>query len=214
MNFNFQNWVFKRLLSEMTERQAEDLLNSRRGDPELDIKYRRLAMNNHPDRGGDTDLMKKINTAYQILSSKVSPASNQIEPSYKGQSDSFKSKTSFTGVEECKNAIEEKSKTSGPTKPYVFWIWDGDYFIGSFSANTNANTFGFAGETIQNCINKLRKNYKAIFVDVRDNQLLLIRLNGKDVSHHQLIYSHESNDGNPGNDSYLIDTLREQLPED
>ena len=37
-----------------------------------DIKkaYRQLAMKHHPDRGGDEEIMKKINTAYQVLSEK------------------------------------------------------------------------------------------------------------------------------------------------
>lgn len=34
---------------------------------ELKIMYRKLAMNAHPDRGGSTELMKDINTAYALL---------------------------------------------------------------------------------------------------------------------------------------------------
>ena len=32
--------------------------------------YRGLALRHHPDRGGDSEMMKKINVAYQILSEK------------------------------------------------------------------------------------------------------------------------------------------------
>lgn len=34
---------------------------------EIKIKYRRLAMKHHPDRGGREEAMKPINEAYQIL---------------------------------------------------------------------------------------------------------------------------------------------------
>ena len=37
---------------------------------EIKKAYRKLAMECHPDRGGDEERMKKINVAYQILSEK------------------------------------------------------------------------------------------------------------------------------------------------
>lgn len=37
---------------------------------EIKKAYRMLVMKHHPDRGGDLEIMKKINMAYQILSEK------------------------------------------------------------------------------------------------------------------------------------------------
>jgi len=37
---------------------------------EIKKAYRALAMMHHPDRGGDLEIMKKINAAYHVLSDK------------------------------------------------------------------------------------------------------------------------------------------------
>ena len=66
---SFNEWVYEKLLQEMNELEAEQILGIRRGDPNLQAAYRKLAMQHHPDRGGDEEMMKKINIAKEILTS-------------------------------------------------------------------------------------------------------------------------------------------------
>lgn len=206
--------MYNKLLSEMTEKEAEQLLNSKRGDPQLTAKYRLLAMKNHPDRGGDLLLMKKINTAYEILSGSNS-TNSRPSPEYQGQTGPFNGQKSWANLDYCKHEIEERSKKTGTLSPYTFWAWDGDYFRGSFTVNTNPDNFDYAGEIMEKWNSSSANSYKtkAVFVSLGNKEILLIRLNGRSVIEHDLIYGHESFNENPGNDSYLVDRLREELPE-
>lgn len=38
---------------------------------ELKERYRKLAMDNHPDKGGDVETMKRINCEYKLMFEKV-----------------------------------------------------------------------------------------------------------------------------------------------
>ena len=60
---------FKVFLYEMSIMDARKVMGfkSSFSAKELKAKYRRLSMKNHPDRGGDADLMKDINVAYELL---------------------------------------------------------------------------------------------------------------------------------------------------
>lgn len=196
----------------MTEQEAEKILGSRKGDPDLSSKYRRLAMQNHPDRGGDSATMKKIITAYEILSGS-SLESGRVNPEYQGHTGPFRGNPTFANIDYCKYVIEEKSSKSGSVRPFTFWAWDGDYFRGSFTANTNKQNFDFSADVMEKWNSSGSNAYKtkAVFVSLGNNNLLLLRLNGQNVSNHNLVYGYDSFNDNPGNDSDLVDTLREKL---
>ena len=53
----------------MTLQAALDILGVGLLDPEDKIKksYRSLALKHHPDRGGNTEIMKAINVAYEFM---------------------------------------------------------------------------------------------------------------------------------------------------
>lgn len=46
--------------------------------------YRRLAMLNHPDLGGNPDVMKKINSEYQVFKKSISLTKNRFKHIRKG----------------------------------------------------------------------------------------------------------------------------------
>lgn len=208
----FKDWIYENLLSEMTEREAEQILDSRKGDPELGSKYRTLALKHHPDRGGDVVMMKKITQAYEILSSL---SSSNPQPKYQGETGPFRGNPSWSNLDYCKYMIQEKSKKSGSVTPYSFWAWDGDYFRGSFTVLTNPANFDFSGEVMEKWNSSPPSSYKtkAVFVSLDNNEILLVRLNSKSVISHDLVYGHDSFNQNPGNDSDLVNRLREDLPE-
>ena len=53
-------------ICEMSLDDAKKIFNFKSGD-DVDSAYKKLAMQHHPDRGGSTDMMKKVNAAYDIL---------------------------------------------------------------------------------------------------------------------------------------------------
>ena len=49
--------------------------------PEIRKAYRRLALKYHPDRGGDEEKMKELNTAYEFLNKNKVMYDNTLRPS-------------------------------------------------------------------------------------------------------------------------------------
>ena len=47
---------------------------------ELRKRYLKLAKRHHPDRGGDLEVMKKINHAYQVALGHEEPRAYELEP--------------------------------------------------------------------------------------------------------------------------------------
>lgn len=76
---------------------------------ELKKTYRRLAMENHPDRGGDTETMKAINAEYE-------EAFNRIK--YSGQTEAAETASEFIAV------IDALMKIKGITVELCgSWLW-------------------------------------------------------------------------------------------
>src|SRR5690554_2083244 len=77
--------------------------------------YKKLAMDNHPDRGGDTETMQKINQEYAFVSAKIIKGENL-------NSEETEQKIKFS--EEYREVIEKIAHL-----PYIkielvgFWIW-------------------------------------------------------------------------------------------
>lgn len=67
MKTSFLEWIKSMLLKEMSETEAEQILGVKRGDPNIKQAWRKLALQHHPDRGGDEAMMKKVNAARDVL---------------------------------------------------------------------------------------------------------------------------------------------------
>lgn len=73
---------------------------------ELKAVYKRLAMKNHPDRGGDVEVMKEINALYDEYFERYSHVHKNREGEY------YEKKTAET-PEEFKNIVNELMKMDG-----------------------------------------------------------------------------------------------------
>lgn len=195
----FKSWI---IIKEITEKDAEKILGSKRGDPNLANAYRQASIKNHPDKGGDTEDMKKINAAFELLSGKEEPKSNENKP--------FRGNESYANIDYCQYVIKEKSKQNGPVKPYWFLAWDGYFFRGTFTANSNPESFDFAGMVMEKWNDSLHET-KAVFVEIEEKTILLIRLDGKNVSKQNKIFQHDSFNRNPSNDQEFIQMLRSNI---
>jgi len=77
MKINFGEWCFERLLKEMSDAEAEQILGVKRGDPNIHAVWKKLAVQNHPDNGGDHKVMAQINNARDILVAPPKPSFNR-----------------------------------------------------------------------------------------------------------------------------------------
>ena len=66
---------------------------------EIKKAYRKKAMQNHPDRGGDVEMFKRINEAYDTLKDpqKKTQYDNPHDPGYSFRSDNFQNGNPFAG---------------------------------------------------------------------------------------------------------------------
>lgn len=66
-------YSFSNFLIEMTMVDAMSTLNLKSGFSSTDLKvsYRRASSKNHPDKGGSTEAMQRINQAYEILNKNI-----------------------------------------------------------------------------------------------------------------------------------------------
>jgi curved DNA-binding protein CbpA len=207
----FREW----LILEMTPDEAARVLGLKPGE---DVKsaYRKASLRNHPDRGGSEASMKEINRAFEVLSKK--------KPHLEDDDDSFDwakdpraeprrrpRRESYSNLDYCVQVIEEESSKKGQTRPYTFWAWDGTYFRGVFTAKTNTESFPFAAKVMEMWNDSFPHDTKAVFVDIGEKELLLLRLDRMDVSAQKRTFTHESFNSNPGNDREFVDELRNSL---
>lgn len=191
----FKDWI----ILEMTSDEAIRVLGLRPGE---DVKsaYRRASLRNHPDRGGSEASMKEINRAFEVLSGKKSEG--KAKPT---------TRESYSNLNYCLQVIEEESFKKGQTRPYTFHAWDGMYFRGIFTAKTNPDSFPFASKVMEMWNDSFPHNTKAVFVEIGEKELLLLRLDRRDVSGDIRTFTHESFNRNPGNDREFVDELRSSL---
>lgn len=194
---NLKEW----LIREMTAGEAMEILGIGPGDDVKDA-YRRASMRNHPDRGGSEESMKAVNRAFEILQ-------KGPEPKPKTKTKATPRET-YNNLDYCLYVIEEESKKKGPTNPYTFWAWDGVYFRGVFTANTNPESFPMAAKIMEIWDGRFYDT-KAVFVEIGNKELLLLRHNRTDVSDKKRTFTHESFNRNPGNDREFVDELRRSL---
>jgi hypothetical protein len=194
----------------MTSDEAARVLGLKPGE-DVKAAYRKASLRNHPDRGGSEASMKEINRAFEVLSRKnPEPSLSRAEPRAEPRR---RPRESYSNLDYCVQVIEEESRRRnrwGQTRPYTFWAWDGMTFRGVFTARTNPESFPLASK-IMELWNDSRDHTKAVFVDVGEKELLLLRLDRVDVSAQKRTFTHESFNSNPGNDREFVDELRKSL---
>ena len=81
--YNIDNYLI-----EMSASEAEQILglSGRYSASEVKSSYRKMSLKHHPDRGGSTEMMKKVNAAYEML--KKGSSSRSSSPS-RSSSDSM-----------------------------------------------------------------------------------------------------------------------------
>jgi hypothetical protein len=85
--YNIDNYLI-----EMSASEAEQILglSGRYSASEVKSSYRKMSLKHHPDKGGSTEMMKKVNAAYEML--KKGSSSRNSRPS-RSSSDSMGEKT-------------------------------------------------------------------------------------------------------------------------
>ena len=85
--YNIDNYLI-----EMSASEAEQILglSGKYSASEVKSSYRKMSLKHHPDKGGSTEMMKKVNAAYEML--KKGSSSRNSRPS-RSSSDSMGEKT-------------------------------------------------------------------------------------------------------------------------
>jgi hypothetical protein len=200
-----------------------------------DLKKTRntLATKYHPDSGNTTDAtkMQYINAAYDILKTqrgstghtghtqtddsgwhKKQTSADDIWNTYKhGMSDPVPKKGTVNYYKKWAWEISGKPNTT-ESNIYTFYNWDGYYFRGQFSVYAVPAKFFEISKGLVELDSDAHRS-KAIFVASTKNpkDLLLINLNGKDVSASNTIYTHDAFNNNPSNDRLFVDKLRKSI---
>jgi len=75
--YNIDNYLI-----EMSASEAEQILglSGRYSASEVKSSYRKMSLKHHPDKGGSTEMMKKVNAAYEILKKGSPSRSSKSNP--------------------------------------------------------------------------------------------------------------------------------------
>jgi len=232
---NFKQWVeAEGLVTSLGD--ALKILGLKSGATEKDIvaALRNSAKQHHPDLGITTDQMKKTNAAFEFLrdngfeTSQSYPgfetSSSHMRPHWRRSEDLPPWQTDlrssynevgfgFTNLNYCKKSIYDKSVENGGKESlerWTIWAFDGSFFRGVFTVFCNTQTLGYAGMAMQEWNEGSNSSYntKAVFASLSDTkELILIRLDGRDVSKEMKKFHHDSTNDNPGNDQEFVRML-------
>jgi len=231
------------LTEKMSREEAEQIFNkfgvknvSSTPTDELTRIYKKLVKQHHPDIGGNTNDMKDINSAWDIL--KQSPEyvyTNQTKSTYRqqqntnqqnskennpwawaGHSGGSDPNTSFSDNEKNLNYVKKKAwEISGKpeaikSNKYQFWNWDGNFFRGVFSVYAITNKLFEISQMMVNW-DKCYKSKAVFFCKPNEkNKIYLINLDGKYINP-PYEFIHDSFNNNPGNDAQFVHNLRNNL---
>lgn len=229
------NWLQK--ISAMSISEALETLQFPLGSSpnfsEIQTRWKQLIKQHHPDRGGDEGIAKQVNEARDVLRNSYSPGMNQPRSRYTRDWGNYSSprpgggipdwqtdeRSTYnevgrdrTNVNYAKKEIYDFSKERGSVVPITLWAFDGQFSRGVFTAKTNEESLGFAGEVMEHWNSKGANPYKtvAVFASLPgENRVKLIRLRGEDVSDQNIWFDHESFNSNPFNDRNFEQRVRQ-----
>ncbi|MHA2279008.1 MAG: hypothetical protein ACXAC2_24780 [Candidatus Kariarchaeaceae archaeon] len=203
---------------------------------EVEQQWKRLIFKNHPDRGGDENVAKSINNAWEILKNSYTPGmdtgSNYQEysgPAYypprqegipEWQTDERASRNEVNeqlgrrDMNYCLKEIYDFSIERGDVIDVTFMAFDGQFGRGSFTAKSNEASLGFGGEVMEEWNSTGSNAYDTVAVFASfgsEKRIKLIRRLGRDVSEEDIWLEHDSFNSNPFNDQRFVDELRNNL---
>lgn len=122
----------------MTRQEAENVLDVSPGASPSELKdaYRSKTRENHPDHGGDAEIMKKVNLAYEILTDKSTPSYDR-SPSYSPDAP-VPTQTRWKAPEEVRVSFKDAKNLAGIPAD-VEWL-----FV------TRSHTSGYSSDEVQN----------------------------------------------------------------
>jgi curved DNA-binding protein CbpA len=190
----------------MSRHEAESIFAkngvSTAGMSAVEIKAARnnIAKKIHPDLGGDSERLKMVNAAYDVL-----------KTNGEAMTDKASRKTSaknFRDINFCKNYLNDLATNSGkPSKEYTVWNYDGHFFRGAFTVMGNSTTFSKMAEIMKKWDSTYRST--AVFIS-SGKSLWLINLYGVDETP-PIAMEHDSFNDNPSNDAAFMRKLPDIL---
>ncbi len=207
---------------------------------QIQQQWKRLIFKNHPDRGGDESLAKRMNFAWTFLQQSYSQNSGTERNPWKGedrwtgpyhpsggrpnrrdipewQTDERSSNNVGQDRGDINYALKdiyEFSQGNGPVEKYTFWAYDGRYLRGTFTAKSNPESFGYAGEVMEDWNGSAGNSYNTVAVLAQKSgarEVKLIRLQGEDFSGQDYWLPFYSINSNPGNDPEFTRNLNELI---
>jgi curved DNA-binding protein CbpA len=215
----------------MSRHEAESIFSkngvSTAGMSAVELKTARnnLAKKIHPDLGGDSERLKMVNAAYDVLKPNVAAMADKASRNaYRAaqadreadeyrkrkyaKADAKEHSKNFRDINFCKNYLNDLATNSGkPSKKYTVWNYDGNFFRGTFTVMGNSTTFSKMAETMK----KWDSTYRSVAVFISsEKSLWLIHLYGVDVSP-PIAIEHDSFNNNPSNDQSFMRKLPDIL---
>lgn len=123
---------FRQFIFENTIQSARDVLGLAGSftEEELKLAYRRASAQHHPDKGGSTEMMKKVNTAYELLKKEVGVVrKDSPEPQYSGYSRTTRHRSDWSDTEWEAFSVQTRADLREKYKPQLFV----DYFEKTFN---------------------------------------------------------------------------------
>jgi hypothetical protein len=209
------------LLSEMSLDQAYQILDSKPADDPESVKkkYRRLLFQHHPDRMGDVEKFKMVQSAWETIHggrrdttrqqntrsySEVPPWETDSRSTYHDVG------TDFRNLNYVKKTIYEEAKKMGKIEPMTVWAFDGNYQRGVFSVFGNDKIYPLIGHAMETWNSMGANSYatKAVLVTDLHGYTKIIRINGKDTN---IFIPSNSFNRNPFNDTFFTNNLKEAI---
>jgi curved DNA-binding protein CbpA len=189
---------------------------------ELKTARNNLAKKIHPDLGGDSERLKMVNAAYDVLKTNGEAMTDKAsrKASRNAQADRESSEyekemnakkyyaKNFRDINFCKNYLNDRATNSGkPSKEYTVWNYDGHFFRGAFTVMGNSTTFSKMAEIMKKWDSTYRST--AVFIS-SGKSLWLINLYGVDETP-PIAMEHDSFNDNPSNDAAFMRKLPDIL---
>jgi hypothetical protein len=203
-------------------------------DASLKSAFRKLAMEYHPDRGGDEEALKQITAAYAALEKGGSAAPGATYRSYgAGAGQDFNTdgdtpiwaNADHSGGMRNKGTIRREDYTdlnyfkrqmwllSGKSRQvWTIWTFDGTFFRSCVSVYGSPEIFPEMAKAVLRWEDPFYSK-KAVFVQKgQEKDIQLIWLDGENISP-PIRFEHDSFNRNPGNDKSFLRALPGMLDE-
>jgi curved DNA-binding protein CbpA len=185
--------------------------------PALKSAWRKLAMDNHPDRGGEPAVIQDINAAYDVLKDTAGQGSGDEQRFWKPERPQKKPPVRNWGnLAWIEHYFAEETQGMEGVEKWTVENFDGYFFRLSFTIPGTKAMFPKMAEACRKWNISASYDCRAIFVGNRElreqNKLLLIWLDGNELKE-PVEFEHDSFNANPSNDGSFMRKLPALLDE-